>query len=64
MAEASRTDRTAVPIDAPVCWRMFSVVLARATAGPRIDCIARVNTGIIVRPIPMPNTNRSTLIRT
>jgi hypothetical protein len=36
---------------------MLSVVLARATAGPRIDGIALVNTGIIVNPVPMPNTN-------
>ena len=27
------TDMTAVPIEAPTCWMMFSVVLARATCG-------------------------------
>jgi hypothetical protein len=49
-------------IDAPVCWRMLSAVLARATASRRIDRIAHENVGIIVKPIPSPNRKRSTLV--
>jgi hypothetical protein len=47
---------TAVPTDAPTCCRMFSDVLARATAARRSVCIAPENTGIIERPIPRPMT--------
>ena len=50
-------DSTAVPIDAPTCWSMFSVVLARAIAARRSVCIAPENVGIIVKPIPRPITN-------
>ena len=64
IAEARITVRTAVPIEAPVCWRMLSAVLPRATASLRIDCIAPVKVGIMVKPIPKPNTNRSTLVPT
>ena len=53
---ASSTLITAVPIEAPTCWVMFSVVLARATAAWRSVCIAPENVGIIVAPIPTPMT--------
>ncbi len=60
----SRTDITAVPIEAATCWRMFSVVLARATAALRSVCMAPLNSGIIARPMPMPMLNRSMLSAT
>ena len=63
-AEARITDSTAVPIEAPVCWRMFSEVVPRATASLRIVCIAPENVGIIVKPMPRPKMNRSMLVAT
>ena len=59
-APASVTLSTAVPIDAPTCWRMLMVVLARATAARRSVCIAPDMIGIIVEPRPMPITKRIT----
>ena len=50
---------TAVPIEAPTCWMMFSVVLARATCAWRSVCIAPDISGIIAKPMPMPITNRT-----
>ena len=52
---------TAVPIDAPTCWMMFSVVEARATWIRRSVCIAPDISGIIEKPMPMPITNRIAL---
>ena len=48
----SSTLISAVPIEAPTCWLMFSVVLARATCAWRSVCIAPENVGIIVAPMP------------
>ncbi len=55
------TDMTAVPIEAPTCWMMFSVVLARAIWTRRSVCSAPVISGIIEKPMPMPITNRTPL---
>ena len=52
---------TAVPIEAPTCWMMFSVVEARATWIRRSVCSAPVISGIIVKPMPMPWKNRIAL---
>ena len=56
---ASSTLITAVPIEAPVCWLMFSVVLALAIWDSCSVCIAAEKVGIIVAPMPRPITNRS-----
>jgi hypothetical protein len=56
---ASSTLVTAVPIEAPVCWLMFSVVLALAIADSLSVRIAAEKVGIIVPPMPRPITNRS-----
>src|SRR5688500_11510945 len=47
---------TAVPIEAPTCWMMFSVVLARAIAALRSVCSAPAMIGIIVTPMPRTNS--------
>ena len=52
---------TAVPIEAPTCWMMFSVVLARAIWIRRSVCIAPDISGIIEKPMPTPITNRTAL---
>ena len=58
-AFASSTESSAVPTDAPTCWLMFSVVLARATAARRSVCIAPEKMGIIEAPMPRPMTKRT-----
>ena len=52
---------TAVPIEAPTCWMMFSVVEARATCALRSVCIAPDISGIIEKPMPTPIANRTPL---
>ncbi len=56
IAEASSTDRIAVPTDAPAWRMMFIAVLVRAMAAGGTACIAAVMLGIIARPIPRPWT--------
>ena len=56
IAEARRTERIAVPIDAPDWRMMFIAVLVRAIAAGGTACIAAVIVGIIARPIPSPST--------
>ena len=48
---------TAVPIEAAICWVMFSSVEPRATSWAFSVCSAEVMIGIIVPPMPRPITN-------
>jgi hypothetical protein len=50
--------RTAVPIEAPTCWMMLTVVVPRATLSLRSVCMAPVTVGIIGAPMPKPPATR------
>ena len=56
IAEASSTERIAVPIEAPDWRMMFIAVLVRAIAAGGTACIAAVIVGIIESPMPRPRT--------
>jgi hypothetical protein len=64
IAEVSRTERIAVPIEAPDWRTMFIAVLVRAIAAAGTACIAAVIVGIIESPIPSPSTKPKPQSRT
>jgi hypothetical protein len=51
---ASRTDLSAVPVAAEICWTMFSAVPARGTCSSATARVAAVIAGMIVIPTPTP----------